>query len=469
MLFHVVPENMFGDRAGCSRPCFYRRHPCRRQQQLSNIGFLHDILRPLMVMSHNNPGSERCHGRRPCDTDTCQGVTRRGTQKEECPSQKQVPKSMIACLDFRGFSADEIKVKVTDSAVVVCGRHDDPENSFRVTRTLPLPPGVDKTGIICRYVDGKVTLEIPASAKDSVEDKSERQEDEKKVEHKEENIKTDPTRTSNAGDDDDDDDGMGIDREAQAAFQVGMEHLTGLFSSIFGLPPEEKKDLLHRSPDEKEEPAEQTNTGLDRDEPRPEDDNTTETESLGDLTDVEEERSEEEKGEKGDTCLMLKYDEKMSLTDDADDFLHVEKQTTGDSAPEQTTVRIMPEDEDVARLTSDREEDVPKTEVEAENKVPVSSTSPDFEIRFDLSSYKPDNIRVVVRSGDVIVEAERESKYDGYSETETLRRRIRLPDKVDQSMLTSVLNAEGEMTIQAPFLSQAISGKEEKTVPVIWE
>ncbi|XP_071082941.1 dynein heavy chain-like protein 2 [Haliotis cracherodii] len=465
MLFHVVPENVFGDRAGYSRPCYYPRHPCRRQQQLSNMGFLHDILRPLMVMSHNNPGSESCHGRRPCDTETCQGVTRRGAQKGECPSQKQVPKSRIACLDFRGFSADEIKVKVTDSAVVVCGRHDDPGNSFRVTRTLPLPPGVDKTGIICRYVDGKVTIEIPASAKDSVEDKPEKQEDEKKVEHKEENIQTDPTRTSDTGDDDDDDGGMEIDREAQAAFQVGMEHLTGLFSSIFGLPPEEKKDLVIGSPDKKEESAEQANTALDREEPRPEDDNTTETESL----DVEEERSEEEKGEEGDTCLMLKYDEKLSLTDDADDFLHVEKQTTGDSAPEQTTVRIMHKEEEVARLMSDGEEDVDKTQAEIDEKAPASSTSQYFQIRFDLSSYKPDDIRVVVRSGDVIVEAERESTCDGYSETETLRRRIRLPDKVDQSMLTSVLNAEGKMTIQAPFLSQAISWKEEKTVPVIWE
>ncbi|XP_046354378.1 uncharacterized protein LOC124133843 isoform X2 [Haliotis rufescens] len=461
MLFHVVPENVFGDRAGYSRPCYYRRHPCRRQQQLSNIGFLHDILRPLMVMSHNNPESECCHSRRLCDTESG------GAQRGECPAQKQVPKSMIACLDFRGFSAGEIKVKVTDSAVVVCGRHDDPGNSFRVTRTLPLPPGFDRTGIICRYVDGKVTLEIPASTKVTVEEKPEKQKDEKKIEQKEENIKTDPTRTSDTGDDDDDD-GLEIDSEVQAAFQVGMEHLTGLFSSIFGLPPEEKKDLVNRSLDKKEEPAEQTNTGLDRDEPRSED-NTTETESLDDLTDVEEEISEEEKGEEEDTCLMLKYDEKLSLTDDADDFLHVEKQTTGDSAPDQTTVRIMPEGEDVARLTSDREEDVEKTQVKAEEKVPISSTPQDFKIRFDLSSYKPDDIRVVVRSGDVIVEAERENKHDEYTETETLRRRIRLPEKVDQSMLTSVLNAEGEMTIQAPFLSQAISGKEDKTVPVIWE
>nr|ABR57318.1 small heat shock protein 26 [Haliotis discus hannai] len=166
---------------------------------------------------------------------------------------------------------------------------------------------------------------------------------------------------------------------------------------------------------------------------------------------------------------MLKYDEKLSLTDDADDFLHVEKQTTGDSAPEKTTVRIMHEDEDVARLMSDGEEDVDRTQAEADEKAPALSTSQYFQIRFDLSSYKPENIRVVVRSGDVIVEAEHESTCDSYSETETLRRRIRLPDKVDQSMLTSVLNAEGEMTIQAPFLSQAISGKDEKIVPIIWE
>ncbi|XP_046336194.2 uncharacterized protein LOC124118142 [Haliotis rufescens] len=431
MLFHVVPENMFGDRVGFSRPCYYRRHPCRRQQQLSNIGFLHDILRPLMVMSHNNPGSERCHGRRPCDTETCQGVTRRGTQKEECPSQKQVPKSMIACLDFRGFSADEIKVKVTDSAVVVCGRHDDPENSFRVTRTLPLPPGVDKTGIICRYVDGKVTLEIPASAKDSVEDKSERQEDEKKVEHKEENNQTDPTRTSDTGSVNDDDGGMEIESG---------------------------------NPDKDEEPAEQMTTDQGRVEPRPEEANTTEAESFDKHMEAEEEKGQEEY-----TCLMLKHDEKLSLADDVDDLVHVQKQTTGDSAPEQTTVSKMGEEEVAARLMSDGEEDVDKTQAEADERAPASSTSQYFQIRFDLSSYKPDNIRVVVRSGDVIVEAERESTCDGYSETETLRRRIRLPDKVDQSMLTSVLNAEGEMTIQAPFLSQAISGKEEKTVPVIWE
>ncbi|XP_046577154.1 uncharacterized protein LOC124285050 [Haliotis rubra] len=462
MLFHVVPEDIFRERASYSRPCYYQRNPRCQQQQLANMGFLNDILRPLMVMSHNNPQSESCHG------ENCQRVTRRGTQKGERPSQKRQPESMTASLDFRGFSADEIKVKVTDNSIVVCGRHDGPSNSFRVTRRLPLPPGVDKTGVTCRYVDGEVILEIPASAKHSVEDKQEREEGEKKAEHKEKRVRSDPARTSDTDDDEYDDGGMEGEKEVQAALQEGMKHL---FSTMFGLPVverKEKKVLSNGSPDKEEETTEQTTTDPDREEPRPEDDNKTTDGSFDKQMDVEEEKGQEE-----DTCLMLKYDEKPSLRHDPSDIARLEEQTTAVSVlPEQTTDRNTDEDEEVVRLMSDGDEDAESILVKADKNLPVSSSSQDFEIRFDLSNYKPEDIRVVVSNGDVTVEAERESKcdgYSGYSETETLQRRIRLPDKVDQSMLTSVLNAEGEMTIQAPFLSQTISGKEEQTVPIVWE
>ncbi|XP_046558343.1 cilia- and flagella-associated protein 251-like [Haliotis rubra] len=258
-------------------------------------------------------------------------------------------------------------------------------------------------------------------------------------------------------------------KEVQAALQEGMKHL---FSTMFGLPVverKEKKDLSNGSPDKEEQPAEQMTTDKDTEEPFPEAYNKTAAGSFDKQMDVEEERSEEEK-EQEDTCLMLKYDEKPSLRHDTSDIGYVEEQTTADSAPpEQTTDQNTEEDEDVESLMSDGEEDAESILIKADENLPVSSSSQDFEIRFDLSKYKPEDIRVVVRNGDVIVEAERESQCDGYSETESLQRRIRLPDKVDLSMLTSILNSEGEMTIQAPFQSQTISGKEDKTIPVVWE
>ncbi|XP_067684462.1 neurofilament medium polypeptide-like [Haliotis asinina] len=453
-LFHIVPADMLRDRAGYSGPWCWQRSPYYQQQPLDNIGFLRDILRPVVVMSHNNPKSESCYGRRPYDTEKCQRVMRLGAQKGECPEQKRQPEPLIASLDFHGFSAEEIKVKVTDNAIIVCGRHDDPGNSFRVTRRLPLPPGVDKTGVTCRYIDGKVILEIPASTNDSVEDKPERQEDEKKAEHKEEKATPDPARTS--GKDDDEGDG-GMEME---------EGMKNLLSAVFGLPVverKEKKDVSDGSPEKEEQPAEQTTT--DRVDPRPDEDNKTTTRPVDKHTDVEEE-GQKEKGQEEDTCLMLKYDEKPSLSHDPSD---IEEQTTGDSTPpEQTTVRYVDEDEEVSSLMSRGEDDTGSMQVKAEENLPVV-TSQDFEIHFDLSNYKPEDIRVVVGNGDVIVEAERENKCDGYSETETLRKRIRLPDKVDQSMLTSVLNSEGEMTIQAPFRSEVFTEEEEKTIPVIWE
>ncbi|XP_067684241.1 uncharacterized protein [Haliotis asinina] len=454
MLFHVVPEDILRDRAVYSRSCCFQRGPRYQQQRLGNVDFLHNILRPLMVMSHNNTGPESCYGRRPCDTQKCQGGKRRGAQISDHPSKKRHPESMTACLDFRGFSADEIKVKVTDNAIVVCGRHDDHSNSFQVTRRLPLPRGVDKTGVTCRYIDGDVILEIPASTIYSVEDKPERREDEKKAEHKEK-ATSDPARTRDA-DNKEDGGGMEIGKDVQAAFQEGMKHV---LSSVFGLPDvemKEKKDLLNEC-SEKEEQTEQTST--DKEESCPEEHDKTTTGSFEKQMDVEE-----EKGQEGDTCLMLKYDEKPSLKHDPTDIAYLEKQT-GDSIPDEQT-KVLKLDEKVERLMSDVGEDV---HVKADEIIPVSSTSQDFEIRFDLSNYKPEDIRVVVRDDDVIVEAERESIRDGYSETETLRRRIRLPDNMDQSMLTSVLNAEGEMIIQAPFLSRTISGNEEKSIPVVWE
>ncbi|XP_067684079.1 uncharacterized protein [Haliotis asinina] len=455
MLFHVVPEDIFRDRALYSRPRYYRRTPLCQQQYLGDMGFLHDVLRPLMVMSRNNPKFESCQGGRPCDTQKYQGVKRRGTQMEERPTQKRQSDSVTASLDFRGFSADEIKVKATDKSIIVCGRHDTPGNSFRVTRKLPLPPGVDRTAVVCRYTDGRVILEIPASAKHRVEDKPERQEVEKKAEHKEKKAISDSSGTS----DGEDDGGLEIEKEVQAAFRESMK----LLSTVFGLPVverKEKKDVPNGSPEEDELPAEQTTT--DRADPRPDEDNKTTTGPIDKQTDVEEE-GQKEKEQEEDTCLMLKYDDEPSVRPDPSDNAHVEVQTTDDSVPpEQTNVRNMDEDEE-ERLMSDGKEDV---KVDENHQI---LSSQDFEIRLDLSNYKPEDIRVDVRNGDVIVEAKRENKCDGYSETETLRRCIRLPDKVDRSMLTSVLNAEGALTIQAPFLSQTISGEEEITIPVVWE
>ncbi|XP_067684335.1 uncharacterized protein [Haliotis asinina] len=462
MLFHVVPEDIFRDRALYSRPRYYRRNPRGQPKHLGNMGFLHNVLRPLMVMSHNNLKSENCEGKLPCDTQKCQGVKRRGAKMEERPSKKRHTESITASFDFRGFSADEIKVKATDNAIVVCGRHDDPSNSFRVTRRLRLPPGVDKTAAVCRYTDGRVILEIPASPNHCVEDKPERQEHEKKAEGGEEKTAiSDSSRTS----DGEDDGGLEIEKEVQAAFQESMK----LLSTVFGLPVverKEKKDVPNGSSEKEEQPAEQTTT--DRADPRPEEDNKATAGPLDKQTDVEEE-GQKEKGQGEDKCLTLKYNEKPSLRHDPSDNAHVEEQTTGDSTPpEQTTVQNVEEDEILERKVSDGKEDAEKIQIKVNENHPVSSTPQDFLIRLDLSNYKPEDIRVVVRNDDLIVEAEHEKKCDGYSETETLRRCIRLPDKVDQSKLTSVLNAEGELTIQAPFMSQTISGEEEITIPVVW-
>ena len=73
-----------------------------------------------------------------------------------------------------------------------------------------------------------------------------------------------------------------------------------------------------------------------------------------------------------------------------------------------------------------------------------------FAVKFNLSGYKPDEIKVQLRGQKVIVTGKQRSEEDGFQCSRDFHRRILLPDDVDLSSVTSRLSKEGLLTIEAP-------------------
>jgi HSP20 family molecular chaperone IbpA len=74
----------------------------------------------------------------------------------------------------------------------------------------------------------------------------------------------------------------------------------------------------------------------------------------------------------------------------------------------------------------------------------------DFNVTFDVSSFKPEEISVKLKDRDVIIEASHEERQDGIGFiSRQFTRRYTLPEEYDSDTISTYLNADGKMTIKA--------------------
>ncbi|RUS80411.1 hypothetical protein EGW08_011823 [Elysia chlorotica] len=95
----------------------------------------------------------------------------------------------------------------------------------------------------------------------------------------------------------------------------------------------------------------------------------------------------------------------------------------------------------------------------------VENTDKEFRIRLDLSSYKPEEVKITTDSHKVTVHAKHEERQDnhGYVSRE-MTRTYKLPNNVDVNSASSAMNANGTLSIKIAKTAQEVP--KEVKIPV---
>jgi len=89
------------------------------------------------------------------------------------------------------------------------------------------------------------------------------------------------------------------------------------------------------------------------------------------------------------------------------------------------------------------------------------------EMRLDVQHFTPDELKVTISDGRVVVEAKHEEKQDDHGHiSRQFTRRYDLPEDVDEDAVVSHLSKEGVLTITAPRKVEPEEQKPEKSVPL---
>ena len=102
---------------------------------------------------------------------------------------------------------------------------------------------------------------------------------------------------------------------------------------------------------------------------------------------------------------------------------------------------------------------------DASKDVCKATTNDEFQVVFDVSSFKPEEISIKLTERDIVVEGkheEREAVHGFISRQFT--RRITLPKDFDTETLTTYLNKDGKLTIKA--LKPKTIEPKERIIPI---
>ena len=88
-----------------------------------------------------------------------------------------------------------------------------------------------------------------------------------------------------------------------------------------------------------------------------------------------------------------------------------------------------------------------------------------FLVKFNLSEYKPEHIKIKISGATLKVDAVREEEVDDHVMYSEFHRTLKIPDGVDTSLLKSRLGVDGFLTVTAPVLVQKEGG--EREIPVM--
>ncbi|GBN55871.1 hypothetical protein AVEN_87237-1 [Araneus ventricosus] len=102
---------------------------------------------------------------------------------------------------------------------------------------------------------------------------------------------------------------------------------------------------------------------------------------------------------------------------------------------------------------------------EPKSKVQVTTKGDKFQVQLDTSNYQPEEITVKVVNDKIAITAKHETKNNDVYEYHEMARSFDLPEGVDPQTVTSRLNSNGQLTIEAP-IKPAKEIVNERVVPV---
>ncbi|XP_037072345.1 alpha-crystallin B chain-like, partial [Pollicipes pollicipes] len=89
------------------------------------------------------------------------------------------------------------------------------------------------------------------------------------------------------------------------------------------------------------------------------------------------------------------------------------------------------------------------------------------EMKLDVQHFTPDELKVKISDGKVVVEAKHEEKADEHGcVSRQFTRKYELPEDADEDAVVSHLSKEGVLTITAPRKVPEQPSKPEKSVPL---
>ncbi|KAI7695997.1 hypothetical protein SSS_08484 [Sarcoptes scabiei] len=88
-----------------------------------------------------------------------------------------------------------------------------------------------------------------------------------------------------------------------------------------------------------------------------------------------------------------------------------------------------------------------------------------FKIEIDLPYFKPENINVTVKKGEVIIDAKLEITEGSSKQSKQVNYCYSLPDEVDLDKVRSLLKTDGRLVIEAP-LPQLEQQPENREIPI---
>ncbi|VDN56037.1 unnamed protein product [Dracunculus medinensis] len=88
-----------------------------------------------------------------------------------------------------------------------------------------------------------------------------------------------------------------------------------------------------------------------------------------------------------------------------------------------------------------------------------------FSITIDTSQFSPEDLKVNIVDGQLIIEGKHESKIDQYGEIErSFVRKLMLPKNVTAESVTSELTKDGMLTVQTP--KKSTDASRVRTIPI---
>lgn len=101
------------------------------------------------------------------------------------------------------------------------------------------------------------------------------------------------------------------------------------------------------------------------------------------------------------------------------------------------------------------------------NCAAAKPVSGDFEMAIDVQSFKPEEIAVKVKGHEIIIEGKHEEREDEFGiVTRQFSRRCLLPQEFDPDTVSTVMNAEGRMTIKATKPQPPPAETTERIIPI---